>query len=136
MDWKWLVSWVPGVPIAIANGALRVYCYQRSLPDLPAHQLSAVSFTVLFGTYVWFILRWLKLSSAQDALRLGFTWLVLTVAFEFLFGHFVMGHAWATLFHDYNILAGRIWVLVLACIAAAPGILYRIQRGRRRQEPA
>jgi hypothetical protein len=56
------------------------------------------------------------------------TWLVLTVIFEFLFGHFVMGHPWSSLFHDYNLLAGRVWVLVLIWIAAAPSIFYRIQR--------
>ncbi len=59
------------------------------------------------------------------ALRLGLTWLVLTVAFEFLFGHFVMGHSWTTLFQDYNILAGRMWSIVLVRVTTAPVIFYR-----------
>ena len=130
MKWKYLVSWIPGIPIAIVNGLIRASLYMQFLTELHAHQLSAVSFIVLFGIYVWFILKWLKLSSAQEALRLGLTWLVLTVAFEFLFGHFVMGHPWASLFHDYNLLAGRVWVLVLVWIAAAPSVFYRIRRGR------
>jgi hypothetical protein len=29
--------------------------------------------------------------------------------FEFLVGHYVMGHPWSRLLHDYNILAGRLW---------------------------
>jgi len=58
------------------------------------------------------------------------TWLALTVAFEFLFGHFVMGHSWTTLFQDCNILAGRLWVLVLVWIAAAPANFYRVNRRR------
>jgi hypothetical protein len=128
MNWKYLVSWIPGIPIAIVNGLLRTSLYMQFLTELHAHQLSAVSFIVLFGIYVWFVLKWLKLSSAQEAFRLGLTWLVLTVIFEFLFGHFVMGHPWSSLFHDYNLLAGRVWVLVLIWIAAAPSIFHRIQR--------
>jgi hypothetical protein len=112
MNWKYLVSWIPGIPIAIANGLIRTSLYMQFLTELRAHQLSALSFIVLFGFYVWFALKWLKLSSAQKALQLGLIWLVLTVGFEFLFGHFVMGNPWASLFHDYNLLAGRVWVLV------------------------
>lgn len=128
MNWKYLVSWIPGIPIAIVNGLIRTSLYMRFLPELPAHQLSTASFIVLFGIYVWFILKWLKLSSAQEALRLGLIWLGLTVVFEFLFGHFVMGNPWASLVHDYNLLAGRVWVLVLIWIAAAPSLFYRLRR--------
>ena len=130
MNWKFFVSWVPGIPIAIANGILREFWFQRFLPELTSHQLSTASFIMLFGIYVWFILKWLKLNSAKEALRLGLTWFALTVTFEFLFGHFVMGHTWATLLGDYNLLAGRLWVLVLLWIASAPGIFYRIQQRR------
>jgi len=126
VNWKFFVSWIPGIPIAIVNGVLREYWYQRFMSDLPSHQLSAASFVILFGIYVWFILKWLKLQSSQEALRLGLIWLALTVAFEFLFGHFVMGHPWASLIHDYNLFAGRVWILVLLWIATAPFIFYRI----------
>ncbi|MFO7922593.1 MAG: hypothetical protein R6U58_02765 [Bacteroidales bacterium] len=130
MNWKFFISWVPGIPIAIANGILREYWFRQFLPELPSHQLSVASFIMLFGIYVWFILRWLKLNSTKEALRLGLTWFVLTVAFEFLFGHFVMGHPWATLLRDYNLLAGRLWILVLIWIGTAPVILFRIRRRR------
>jgi hypothetical protein len=132
MNWKTFVSWIPGIPIAIFNGILRESWYTQFLNELHAHQLSALSFIVFFGIYAWFILKWLKPSSAQQALRIGLTWLVLTVAFEFLFGHFVMGNPWESLFHDYNLIAGRVWVIVLIWIAAAPSIFFRMQGGRQR----
>lgn len=130
MNWKYLISWIPGIPIAIVNGIIRTSLYTQFLPELRAHQLTTVSFIVLFGIYVWFVLKWLKLSSTQEAFQLGLTWLILTISFELLFGHFVMGHSWTSLFHDYNLLAGRVWVLVLVWIATAPIIFHRIQRGR------
>jgi hypothetical protein len=51
----------------------------------------------------------------------------MTLAFEFLFGHFVAGHSWARLLQDYNLLAGRVWVLLLAWVALAPYLFYRWQ---------
>jgi hypothetical protein len=55
-------------------------------------------------------------------------WLGLTVAFEFLFGHFARGLSWKELLHDYDILSGRLWVLVLLWITVAPYLCYRLQR--------
>ena len=60
------------------------------------------------------------------ALAIGGIWLALTVAFEFLFGHYVMGHPWSRLFHDYNLLEGRLWVLVLVWTFIAPYVFYRL----------
>lgn len=127
MSWKYFLSWIPGIPLAILNGLLRESVYRRFLNELAAHQLSAISFILLFGVYVWLIDRWLRLSSAREALRVGLTWLALTVAFEFLFGHYVMGHPWERLGHDYNLLAGRLWVLVLAWITLSPLVLRAIR---------
>ena len=128
MNWKYLISWIPGIPIAIVNGLLRNSLYRQVLNELHAHQLSAVSFAVFFGIYVWFVLKWLKLSSNQDALRHGLAWLALTIAFEFLFGHFVMGNPWSVLFNDYNLFAGRVWTRVLIWIAIAPITFHRVQK--------
>jgi len=60
------------------------------------------------------------------------TWLVLTLAFEFLFGHYVGGHSWRSLLDDYDLLSGRLWVLVPAWLAVAPYLFHRLQGGGRR----
>ena len=36
----------------------------------------------------------------------------MTLAFEFLFFHYAAGKPWEVLLADYNVLQGRIWVLV------------------------
>jgi len=129
MKWREVVAWLPGIPIAIANGILREVVYKARLDDLQAHQLSVVSFILLFGVYVWLVLPWLKLSTRAQAAHVGLLWLVLTVAFEFLFGHYAMGHSLKTLLHDYNIASGRLWILVLLWIAIAPYIGFRLRMG-------
>jgi hypothetical protein len=57
MKCNYFLSWLPGIPIAIIDGIVREYFNRQFLPELPAHHLSAVSFILLFGAYVWFVLR-------------------------------------------------------------------------------
>ena len=47
----------------------------------------------------------------------------LTVAFEFLFGHYGAKHSWTRLIQDYNLPSGRLWAHVLAAVAAAPYVV-------------
>jgi hypothetical protein len=52
----------------------------------------------------------------------------LTVLFEFGFGHYVMGTPWHVLVADYNLLAGRVWLLVPLSMAAFPLLFGRVLR--------
>jgi hypothetical protein len=54
-------------------------------------------------------------------------WLLLTVLFELLFGHYVMGDPWTKLLEAYNILKGNLWVLVLLVTPAAPYLAARLR---------
>jgi hypothetical protein len=62
----------------------------------------------------------MKITETKVLLSIGVFWFFITVIFEFVFGHFVMGHTWHKLFADYNLLNGRLWVLVLLNNIAAP----------------
>lgn len=122
---KYLWLWVPMVFIAIANGAVRQFYYGRCLGELPAHQLSTLTGLLLFGLYIFCVVRLFPPVTATRAVSVGLLWLGLTVAFEFLFGHYVAGHPWSRLFQDYNLLAGRLWLLVLLWLTLAPYLFYR-----------
>jgi hypothetical protein len=124
--WKYILAWVPMVLIAIANGVLREAWYGKHLSELEAHQVSTATGVLLFGAYIWVLIRIWRPESPGQAFAVGLTWLGLTVAFEFLFGHFVAGHPWSRLFHDYNIFAGRVWAIMLIWIIFAPYLFYRL----------
>lgn len=124
--WKYVLAWVPLVLIAIANGAFREGVYGRYLSELSAHQLSTVFGILLFGLYIWTLMHYMPPASSKQAISIGLIWLGLTVAFEFIFMHYVAGRSWGVLLHDYNILAGRIWVLVLIWVTVAPYVFYRL----------
>jgi hypothetical protein len=127
MIWRYILAWIPMIPIAIINATIREVVYKKYLGDLLAHQVSTASGILLLALYVWLITHFWPIASSQQALIIGFIWLALTVAFEFIFGHYVMGNPWSKLLADYNILAGRVWILVLVWITIAPFVFYQFQ---------
>ncbi len=76
-----------------------------------------------------------KLTGASQAalFKLGLSWTMATILFEFLFGHYVMRHAWESLWADYNVFQGRLWPLVLLVILFGPRLARKFRdetRGR------
>ena len=124
---KYTIAWIPMVFIAIANGAVRQLGYGRFLSELFAHQLSCLIGILLFLTYTWCLSCYWQLESFRQAFTIGLIWLTLTILFEFLFGHYVTKVPWGKLLHDYNILEGRLWVLVLIAVLMAPYAVFRIR---------
>ncbi len=124
---KYSLAWIPMVFIAILNGLFRECVLATKLSELLAHQLSCLTGVLLFFGYTWLLsLQW-PIESAWQALTIGIVWLLLTVAFEFSFGHFVAHQSWSRLLQDYNILAGRLWVLVLLGVGFLPLIVFKMR---------
>ena len=121
------LSWIGMVAIAILNGAIREKAYGPFMGELPAHQVSTFIIILLFGAYIWVLTGTYPIESPTQALIIGVMWLVMTVIFEFVFGHFVMGHPWSGLLQDYNLFKGRVWSLVLIWASVAPYLFYRIR---------
>lgn len=127
MIWRYILAWIPMIFIAIFNASIRELVYEKYLGELRAHQVSTVTGILLFGLYTWVVTNFWRIQSTAQALVIGLIWLGLTVAFEFLFGHYVSGTEWSKLLADYNIFAGRVWIFVLIWTAIAPFIFFSLQ---------
>jgi hypothetical protein len=125
---RYLLAWVPMLVIAIANGALRESTYGKAMPELRAHQLSTLIGSVVMGLFIWVVVRVWPPASGRQALAIGLIWLALTVAFEFVFGRLVVHRSWPELLHDYNLVAGRVWVVFLLWLAVAPFVFFRLRQ--------
>jgi len=123
-----ILLWLPLPFVAIANGILRNAVYQRALATSFAHQVSTGTGIGLFALYAWLVRSWCPLHSLGQALMVGAIWLALTVAFEFLFFHFVMGQTWAELLKAYHIWEGELWVLILIWIFVLPPLMFYVRR--------
>lgn len=126
---RWFLGWIPLVFLMIANGVLRQSVYGPAMSELRAHQLSTVTAALILLAYLWALFDRLDIEAERDAWSMGALWLALTVAFEFAFGRWVVGHSWARLVQDYNLAQGRVWSLFLVWIVLAPWIVWRA-RGR------
>jgi len=123
---KYLLVWFLLAIVAIANGIVRQSTYGKSVSDLAAHQISTITAILASGAVVWFVNRFWPIEAASQARAIGFSWLVLTIVFEFGFGHYVAGHSWNTLLADYNLLKGRVWPLFLVWVTVMPFVIYKV----------
>ena len=124
---RYVLAWVAMLVIAFANGALRQATFAKIMPELRAHQLSTLIGSVLIGVFIWFYIRTWPPSSGHQALLIGLFWLVLTVAFEFILGVVLLHRSLAQALQDYNLFAGRVWVLFLIWLAIAPWVFFRLR---------
>ena len=127
IGWKHLGAWCLMLLVSIANGGARDRLYGERMSELAAHQLSTAIGILLLGALMWSFLRRVPPASGRHALILGLFWMALTVAFEFLFFHFVGGHPWSALWANYDLSAGRVWPLLLLWVALAPRLFYQLQ---------
>jgi hypothetical protein len=112
--------WVFLVGLAILNGVAREAVLAPRLGAAAAHLVSSVLLAGLIALTAWLTIRWMAPGTARRAWTVGVLWLSLTVAFELVAGHYVFGHPWSNLLADYNLLRGRMWLLILATTLVAP----------------
>jgi hypothetical protein len=117
--------WFAIMLIAILNGAARDTLLVPRLGDPVARALSSLTLATLIVIVTWVSLRWIHPASLGDAWTIGVMWLAMTLIFEFVAGHYLFHTAWSTLLADYNLLAGRLWILVLVTTTIAPALVFR-----------
>ena len=119
-----VLVWLVLLSLAVANGALREGLLSPRIGSGGGHAVSTILLSALILLVGWVTVPWIGPRSIQESWLVGLTWMGLTVAFEFLGGHFLFGRSWALLFADYNLLAGRIWVMVLIVSLITPVVAY------------
>lgn len=110
---KSLAIWFLFAVLAIINGPA-------------AHVIGTITFITIQFIVVYFFIKKIALTESRKLLFTGLFWLTLTICFEFIFGHYVMGHSWEKLLADYNIFEGRLWCLVLLNTLFSPLICGKI----------
>ena len=115
-----LAIWSVILILANVNGALRELWLIPQLGEQLGRVVSPLILSGLVLLVSWLAIGWIAPANGADALKIGVLWLVLTLGFEFLVGHYGFGKPWAVLLEDYHIERGRIWVLVLLTVLLAP----------------
>ena len=115
-----LLAWLVLLALAVVNGAVREAWLIPRIGGSGGHAVSSLSLSALIFLLSWLTIGWISPATARETLLIGLVWLVLTLAFEFLAGHYVFRKPWNELLTDYDVLSGRLWVLVLVTTTLAP----------------
>ena len=115
-----VIIWFVLLILAVLNGGVRDTWLSPRLGDAVGRALSTLLLSALILLTTWLTIGWIRPGAARAALSIGALWLALTLAFEFLVGHYGFRKSWGELFADYDLRRGRIWVLVLLVTFLAP----------------
>lgn len=119
-----VIVWFGLLALAIGNGAAREAFLTPRVGSGLGHGISTIALSIAILLVGWFAIPWIGPQSVQESWLIGVIWVTMTVAFEFLGGHFIFGRPWNLLLADYNILAGRIWVMVLIVSLVTPVVAF------------
>ena len=119
--------WVEFLAVAIASAIMRDKFLVPALGSLGGRAMGTLLLgTIIFGL-IYITIGKLQATTQVSLFKLGIFWTVLTVAFECLFGHYVMGLSWESLWADYNVFRGGLWPLVLIVTLFGPWFAQKIR---------
>jgi len=121
---KAFAIWSAILVLAILNGGLRTILIVPKIGEQAGHVLSTIILCGLILSVSRISISWVGPNSQLENLQIGLFWVLLTVGFEFLAGHYAFKKSWETLLAEYNIAQGRIWILVLITNLLAPPLRY------------
>jgi hypothetical protein len=121
------VLWLGFLVVAIAGGIMREKLLIPWLGPLGGRALGTLLVSASIFGLIYAYIRRLTNVTQGSLFRLGLFWTVLTILFECLFGHYVMGASWESICADYNIFQGRLWPLVLIVTLFGPLIAERLR---------
>lgn len=95
-----------------------------------SNQIGVFTGSAIILVIAYFTIRWVGAKRTGELLMVGGIWLVLTVAFEVLFGRFVIGLTWERISADYNMLNGGLMPLGLLILLLSPMIASELRAKR------
>lgn len=119
--------WLLLVVGAFLNAAVREKLLVPFLGQPWALPLSGVLLSLLIFLLTFLLVPLWKASNASHYGAVGGLWFALTVAFEFLLGHYVLGGPGAKLREVFQVWEGNLWLLALLTTAISPYLAARLR---------
>ncbi len=117
---KAVTVWGVIAACAIANGLVREKLLVPHLGQAVALPASGIVLCLVVFTITYVSIPFLGKHAVSTYVLLGMQWVLMTLLFELIVGHYVIGKSWQTLFQEFNILKGNLMVLVLLVSLLAP----------------
>lgn len=122
-----LAIWLVLIVAEIIHGILRAVLLVPHVGEFRSNQIGIFTGSAIIILIAFFTIRWIGAKRKPELLAVGFIWLLLTVAFEILFGRFVMGLTWERIGADYNVAEGGLMPIGLLMLFFSPMIASRLR---------
>ena len=123
-----IAIWCVLLVIASMNGLFRESVLIPRTGDVTGRIISTLLLSLFVLILAWLTIGWIGPRTGHRAWLVGIAWLLLTLAFEFLAGHYLFHDSWSSLLTDYDVLRGRIWPLALITTLVAPRLCAGVRR--------
>lgn len=119
--------WLLIVVAAILNGVFREKVIVPVVSAGLVLPLSGMLLSILVFLITLISITIIGSSEHKIYFIVGLFWVILTLSFEFLFGHFVVGKPWKEIIQVLNIWKGDLFIVVLFVTAIAPWIAAKVR---------
>ncbi len=117
--------WLVLAVLAVVNGLFREKVLVPGLGLDLALPLSGLILALMIFVMAYVAIPWFGENTATGFLLVGMQWVIMTLLFEFLFGHYVAGKSWQDLLQVFNVLKGDLFLVVLVVSLFAPCLAAR-----------
>ena len=122
-----LAVWLVLICAEILHGIARGILLVPLVGEFRSNQIGVFTGSIIILVIAVVFVRWIGASRTSALLAVGVLWLGLTMAFEILFGRFVIGASWERLAADYNVLEGGLLPFGMLLLLLSPLIAMKIR---------
>lgn len=119
--------WLIIVVAAILNGLLREKVLVPAIGAGMSLPMSGITLSLLIMLTAYYLIPAIGKNYSQVFVLIGLLWVVLTLSFEYLFAHYVLGKSWAEINDVFNIMDGNLFIAALFTAAVAPWLVARVR---------
>ena len=122
-----LAIWLILIAAEIFHGIARGIFLVPHVGEFRSNQIGVFTGSLIILAIALLFVRWIGATQSSQLLGIGVLWIALTLAFEILFGRFVVGATWERLAADYNILEGGLLPFGMIVLALSPWIAGKVR---------
>jgi hypothetical protein len=124
---KTSVIWFVIALLAIANGVFRENILVSSLGQSIALPVSGITLSIIVFIVTYISFPIFGKNSSLTYFLIGLQWVLMTLLFEFMFGHYMIGKSWSDILQVFNIMKGNLFIIVLIVSLFSPLLVAKIK---------
>lgn len=125
---KTAMIWFIIAIFAIINGIFRESVLSPYLGETVALPTSGITLAIIIFTITYISFRLFGKNKYLTYLYIGIQFVTMTLVFEFIFGHYVIGKSWSELLQVFNIFEGNLFIIALLSSLFSPFLVAKIKK--------